>query len=64
MMDASHFWPVDGKAHHANHAFLQQVELSGFQGRLRPVAHLFHHAEREMGGSRCLLCADMFQVDR
>src|SRR5258708_9164571 len=27
------------EAHHANHAFLQQAEFSGFQGRLRPVAH-------------------------
>src|SRR6266566_5440668 len=27
------------EAHHANGAFLQQAEFSGFQGRLRPVAH-------------------------
>src|SRR5258708_28929047 len=27
------------EAHHASGAFLQQAEFSGFQGRLRPVAH-------------------------
>src|SRR6266568_9384704 len=43
-------------------AHISTKTLGTCVGELEPV--LFHHAEREMGGSRCLKRSDAFQVNR